>query len=374
MRQYDVAVVGASFAGLALARSAAGAGLSVVVLDRKPEPGASVQTTGILVPEAEREWPVPSALCRPIGRIRLYAPSLHSIDLDRPGYRFFSTDTQELLRWFAREAAHNGAELRWGALFRGASESPHEIPLASHDVRARFLVGADGPQSTVARAFGLGTNRQFLMGVEAELEGVAELPEALHCFLDSRLAPGYLAWVVPGVGLTQVGLATRLPARPRLNLFLDRVRSLFDLSRARIVGGRAGLIPVGGPVNPPARGRVLLAGDAAGLVSPLTAGGIHTALASGRGLGLALCRHLLQGAQSPADSLARSYPRVRTKRLLRAVLHQAPPNWILDYGVRTPPLRALARLVYFHHRGLLDRAAWRDLLARRGSHSSPTVE
>jgi len=374
MKNYDVAIVGASFAGLALARCTAAAGLAVVVLERKPEPGARVHTTGILVPEAQREWPAPARLCRSIERVRLYAPSLRSIDLDRPGYRFLATDTGELLRWYAGEAARAGAEVRCGALFRGASEGAQDVTVTGHNIRARFLVGADGPRSPVARAFGLGTNREFLLGVEVELEGVAALPDALHCFLDSRLAPGYLAWVVPGLGVTQVGLATRLPARPQLHPFLARVRSLFDLRRARIVGGRGGPIPVGGPVHPPARGRVLLAGDAAGLVSPLTAGGIHTALASGRELGLAIRRHLLQRDRSPAESLARLYPRHRTKRLLRAALDRTPPNWLLDYGLRTPPLRALARLVYFHHHGLLAPAAWADLFARHRPHSTDSVE
>lgn len=365
MKRYDVAIVGASFAGLALARSAAQAGLAVIVLERKPDPGASVHTTGILVPEAQREWPPPARLCRPIERVRLYAPDLRAIDLERPGYRFLATDTSELLRWYAAESVCAGAEVRYGARFGGARERAQDVVLSDHDLCARFLVGADGPHSAVARAFGLGTNRRFLAGVEAEVDGVTDLPDALHCFLDSRIAPGYLAWVVPGVGVTQVGLATRLPARPRLDLVFEHCRSLFDFSRARIVGTRGGLIPIGGPVQPPARGRVLLAGDAAGLVSPLTAGGIHTALASGRELGMAIRRHLLEGAPPPAELLARAYPRFRAKRVLRAMLDQAPPNWVLDYALRTAPVRALAQLVYFHHRGLLTSSAWTDLLPWR---------
>jgi 2-polyprenyl-6-methoxyphenol hydroxylase-like FAD-dependent oxidoreductase len=150
---------------------------------------------------------------------------------------------------------------------------------------------------------------------------------------------------------------------------LDRCGSLFDLKGARIAGRRGGLIPVGGPVTPAARGRVLLAGDAAGLVSPLTAGGIHTALASGREMALAIRRHLLEGAPPPAELLAGSYPRHRTKRLLRAALDLTPPNWLLDCALRTPLLPALARLVYFHHRGLLAPAAWADLLRQRPRRS-----
>ena len=70
-------------------------------------------------------------------------------------------------------------------------------------ITARFVLGADGARSHVARAFGLARNRRFLAGVEAEFAATGE-PDAktddyLHCFLDSRLAPGYLGWIVPGV-------------------------------------------------------------------------------------------------------------------------------------------------------------------------------
>ena len=73
-----------------------------------------------------------------------------------------------------------------------------------------FLVGCDGARSRVAESFGLGRNREFLSGVELEFEGVRDLDDdCLHVFIDTKLAPGYIAWVVPGVGITQVGLAVR---------------------------------------------------------------------------------------------------------------------------------------------------------------------
>ncbi len=366
----DVVVVGASFAGLACARAAAARGLRVVVLERKPDPGAAPRTTGLLVKEAAEEISVPPSLTRTIGGVRLYSPSLASVDLDRPGYYFLATDVPGLLRRLAADAAACGAEVLCGTPYAGARLDGDGVRLDPPGIRARFLVGADGARSRVARDFGLGENRDFLVGVEAEYEGVRDLAEdRLHVFLDSELAPGYIAWVVPGVGITQVGLAARVPARPQLEPLLRRVGRLCDLSRARLVARRGGPIPVGGPVRPSAHGPVLLAGDAAGWASPLTAGGIHHALRLGRRAGLAIADHALARGPEPAVALAAELPRFRWKLLLRRSLDLRPPNAVLDAALGSRAFRAFARAVFFHSRGLLSPAAWgnivRDLAARR---------
>lgn len=346
----DVVVVGGGFAGLACARAAAAAGLDVLVLEKKHDVGASPHTTGILVGEVQDAWRFPASMLRPIRGVRLYSPSLRSVDLERPGYAFHATDTPAALRWLAEEAQSAGAEVRTGSAWDGS-------PLP-----CRVLVGADGPRSRVARRHGLGVNREFLVGVEAECEGVRGVDEdRLHCFLDSELAPGYLGWVVPGLGITQVGLACRAPRTPRLDAFVRRLSRLFDFSRARIVGRRGGLIPVGGAVSPFSAPGVLLIGDAAGLVSPLTAGGIAYALRSGDLAGEAIAAHLLDGGPGPADVLSTVLPRFRWKRLLRRAIDMRPPNRLLDALFATPPFLALARTVFFHHRGLFSRAAWADL-------------
>ena len=64
--RFDLVVVGGGFAGLVCARVAAERGLKVAVLERKPEPGAAVHTTGILVKEAAEECAVPEALTRAV--------------------------------------------------------------------------------------------------------------------------------------------------------------------------------------------------------------------------------------------------------------------------------------------------------------------
>lgn len=360
---YDVAIVGAGFAGLACARAAARRGLSVLVLDRRHAPGERVHTTGLVVKEAAERWEIPATLTRRVRGVRLYAPSLASLDLVAAGYYFLATDTPALMRWLAREAARAGARMQFARPWRGARRDGDAFVLAGGGERVRDIVGADGPRSAVAAGFGLGRNTEFLLGVEAEYEGVAGIePDRLHCFLDRTLARGYIGWVVPGVhGVAQVGLACRRPAVPNLPAFERKVASLFAFDAARRTGRRGGLIPVGGPVAPFARDGVLLVGDAAGLVSPLSAGGIHTALASGWAAAHAIADHRHEGAAPPAHALAGTRPRYACKRALRALHDIGAPDAVVDAALATRPFAALARSVYFHHRGLTSVDGWRDL-------------
>jgi flavin-dependent dehydrogenase len=104
-------------------------------------------------------------------------------------------------------------------------------------------------------------------------------------------------------------------------------------------------------VRPFASRDTVLVGDAAGLVSPLTAGGIHTAMRSGRVAGIAIASHLLDGGPALDRALRGSYPRSARKRSMRAAMDRRPPNALIDLALESPRFQALARRVFFHHRG-----------------------
>ena len=370
----DVAIIGASFAGLACAQAAASRGLSVRVYDRQASAGERVRTTGILVKELADAWEIPRVFTRKIHAVRVYAPSLRFVDLCSPGHYFLSTDTRALLQWAAQQAERAGAHLIWGAPYRGAERRGDGVRLHQDGARARILVGADGARSTVARDWSLAVNRSLLVGAEVEVAGVEGLElDALHVFVDRALAPGYIAWAVPGVEITQVGLAAGAGTAlaPRLRGLLDRLTHICDMGRARVVGRRSGLIPVGGPLSRIARGPTLLIGDAAGWVSPLSAGGLHPAVDYGRLAGIALSDHLLDDGPEPARVLQRHVPRYALERLLRASFEAIDADAIVERGLRSPLFRALLRQIFFHHRGLLPREAWRGLReARRAERAA----
>ena len=192
IQRYDLVIVGGSFAGLSCARTAALKGLKVAVIDSNAEPGGRIRTTGIVVKEASDDFDLPARLMRKVRGVRLYSPNDRSVDLSAPGYFFQATDTAGVLRWMAGEAERAGATLLFGRKFETAVEHARGVALTSLGLHAGFLIGADGARSRVAETFGLSRNTRFLAGLEIECEPLEDLdPRFLHCFADSRIAPGY---------------------------------------------------------------------------------------------------------------------------------------------------------------------------------------
>jgi 2-polyprenyl-6-methoxyphenol hydroxylase-like FAD-dependent oxidoreductase len=132
------------------------------------------------------------------------------------------------------------------------------------------------------------------------------------------------------------------------------------LLRAGVAGGlprllkpgkvRAGLIPCGGPVREIAREGAILTGDAAGIVSPVTAGGIHSAWEHGWATGEAIAVHLRDGGPAPERVATEAAPRFRTKRALRCAFDHLQFDWPFDLLLHSAPLRWAAEQVYFRTR------------------------
>jgi digeranylgeranylglycerophospholipid reductase len=359
----DCIVVGASFAGLASAYALARGGLEVTVLEKKHDVGEKLHTTGIIVKDAIDQIALldalPAALVRRIPGVRLYAPNLTYVDLTAPGYYFLATDTPGVMRWLSGQAQAAGARVALGSTFRQAARLQSGFDLGEHGT-TRYLIGADGPRSHVARVLALGMNHRFLMGIEHEYAGL-RIGEAdkLHCFIDRRIAPGYIGWILAGVGGIQAGLARRQSGaawnpRAAMAAFLEKIAPAIDLRDARPTGVRAGVIPCGGVVSQVGASRALLVGDAAGMVSPVTAGGIHTALKHGLAAGNAVADFLQGKAEDPATTLLRSYPSFRSKKLLRFLFDHLQSDAAFNFLLATRAMRAAASLIYFHHKGVFD--------------------
>jgi digeranylgeranylglycerophospholipid reductase len=362
----DCAVVGASFAGLSCARALAQRGFDVTILEKKGDPGEKLHTTGILVKEAAEQNEIlnglPGELVRRIEGVRLYSPNLRHVDLSAPGYYFLATDTPNLMRWLAERARKEGVRIALKQPFAGARRTSDGFDLngTGRISHARFLVGADGPNSRVAQALGLGLNQRFLFGIEHEyaLREIAA-PERLHCFIDKHIAPSYIGWVVRGVHHIQVGLARRtsdkrLTLNAAMEAFLAKIARHFDFRSEQPLSVRAGLIPCGGLVAGVATERALLVGDAAGMVSPVTAGGIHTALKHGWAAGQAIGDCLSGERDDPSKWFVQSYPRFRAKRVLRFLFDHFQNDLAFDLLLATPPMRAAASMIYFHRKGVFS--------------------
>ena len=95
---------------------------------------------------------------------------------------------------------------------------------------------------------------------------------------------------------------------------------------------------------------MLLIGDAAGHVSPLTGGGIRLAFRYGRRAGQLVADHLLRNGPEPGPVIAKELPSYSAKLMLRKIMDIGPPNWVYDWTIGTPLMKWTAERIYFHRR------------------------
>src|SRR5680860_611975 len=364
MEQYDVVVVGAGLAGLEAARGLAERGASVLLVDRRSVVDEKVATTGIFVRRTLQDFDLPKdCLGPPVRDVILASPAGRELHLTSDQVEYRVGRMGRLYRRWLDGAVAAGAVWAPGTTFESAVPVPGgglAVALQSADsprrVEARFMIGADGSRSAVARALGLDVNRRELVGAETVHHGVPlDGPTHFHCVLDPHVAPGYLAWVVHDGEEVHVGVGGqghRYAVAQALREFTQRMQGRYDLDRGTIVERRGGRIPVGGVLPRIANERGLLLGDAAGAVSPLTAGGLDPCLRLSRFAVEVTLAHLASGDPAAlARYDGRWFRRHFRKRLaLRNALVALWTPAALEAGcalLRTPPGRAVARDIFF---------------------------
>jgi flavin-dependent dehydrogenase len=362
----DVLVVGAGLAGLHTARRIALRGLRVLVVDRRASLSTGIRTTGIFVRRTLDDFDLPDHLLGPgVREVLIYPPSRRApvrLVSDRDEYRV--ADIAAVYAHERRAAEAAGARVRLGARYLGTAGGVARFAGAD-PVTARFLVGADGARSRVARDLGLDVNRRFLVGAEL-VHPIAPGGTApvFHCVLDPRVAPGYLGWVIDDGREAHVGVAGD-PAAMRTG-----VRHLLDRFAADAPGRaaptgpvrhRGGPIPVGGVLRRLACPAGLLVGDAAGAVSPLTAGGLDPCLRMSELAAAVTAEYLRTGDQQ----VLRRYDgaALRTRFRGRLLLRRA------FAGIRSP-MAAEAAVVLLRRRA--GRAAAARILFGDGSFPDVT--
>jgi geranylgeranyl reductase len=287
----QVVIAGGGPAGAMCARTLSKSGIRAVVIEASPH-GRKPCAGGIPSLLVER-YGIPELLLkRKTSGVIFQAPSGLQVQVGFPDGLFIATvDRQEFdghLRWSAEDAGATVVEGR----VTGFEEKGRQVMVhykgVDGNVRTTecdFLVGADGATSRIARQ-AMGRALESVVAVQEEIavpEGSLDLLNNC-CLFDysPAVSPDFYGWIFPKVGQVSVGVGTGLHNRDVIGNYLDRMKETHAevLKGGRLIKRNGALIPTGQYPEYGLR-RVLLVGDAAGLVLPACGEGIYFAMRSG---------------------------------------------------------------------------------------------
>ena len=301
--EYDVLVIGAGPGGSMAARYAARHGLKVLLIEKRPEIGVPVRCAeGISrawMDEVEIE-PQEKWIDAEIDGAKIYSPdekSIIKLSAEQAGNEVgFVLNREYFDKYLASLAAQEGAEI-WlkspaveiikgdgyvrGAVVRRFGEKV--------EVRAKIVIGADGFESQVARWAGLNTvlrERDIVSCIQYRMTNIDIEENFTHFFIGS-CAPGGYVWIFPkgrkeanvGIGVALNKLKSKGEVKRYMDDFIEKHEYLKKGSIIQIVTGAVSTCPV--PKRIVDNG-IMLVGDAARLIDPITGGGIANACISGK--------------------------------------------------------------------------------------------
>lgn len=331
---YDVVIAGGGPAGAAAARVLAGRGASVALLDKAVFPRNKL-CGGLLT------WKTVRTLKRVFGldEAELHAAGLVDFQADSYSLRLLGREVSRdqgvhpfllvnrtrfdhHLLGLAREA---GTEVHQGV---GAVHCiPGKGVVATSDGRefsGRFIIGADGANSRLRRALGVDkTAWQANLATALEFHlPRSEAPAPLRDLAEPQLHAGHLkagyGWVFPNSEHLCIGMCGLVGRRSEMRVNLSGFLTMLGIDSVD-VNLKAHPLPYGNWLENPCRERLLLAGDAAGLVEPLLGEGIFYALATGRYAAEAVADALKSGTEGGggADGMDAADPAAAYRARLR---------------------------------------------------------
>jgi geranylgeranyl reductase family protein len=293
---YDAVVIGAGPAGLYAGLRLAQNGLRVALLEEHHVVGLPVHCTGILAREAFDEFDISrdvilneltaARFISPSGRDVVYRPrAVEAVAIDRPAF-----DTH-----LAERAARAGVTFIHGARVTDVTRDAHGVVVtaARHPVvAARSCVLACGGRYALHRHLGLSVPSIYLHTAQKEVP--AAHPGDVELHFGSYVAPKGFGWVVPiwraGRPYARIGVMSEDRSPTHFDRMMARVAARWGIRATDEDPPRQKILPLN-RISRTYGDRLVVVGDAAGLVKPTTGGGIYYSLVSA-----SLAANVLTGA------------------------------------------------------------------------------
>jgi digeranylgeranylglycerophospholipid reductase len=278
---HDAVIVGGGPAGLHAGGQLARSGFSVALFEEHPSSGIPVHCTGVLSADAfERFGLGDDCVLNELQTVCFHAPSGDAVEYTTPSVEAVVIDRARFDTRLAERAALAGVTLCYGERVTAVDVDADGVTVTSGSttMRARAAVLACGASYAVQRRLRLGIPRVLLHSAQAELPADRLNPVEVHFGED--VAPRGFAWAVPVQRerpYVRVGVMCEQQADRHFARVLARIGNRWG---ADLTGGcqpRQKVLPLG-PIERTYGDRLLVIGDAAGLVKATTGGGIYYSL------------------------------------------------------------------------------------------------
>ena len=336
--RYDVIVVGAGPGGSTAARECAERGLSVLLLDKaefprdKPCGGAVTIRAAELLP-----FSLTDVVERTLSGMHLTLRRSRGVSRHSSENLVYMTQRSRFDAFLVEQALNAGVELQERAAVRAVDRHASHVVVRTGDgsYEGSTLVAADGANGQTARMAGLELNLLHGIAFEGNITPTGRFPAEWEDSFGMDLggvAGGY-GWVFPKRDHLNIGIGGWKYVGPTLRALLDRLVRSYGFDPVDLWGLRGFHLPLRRSNTPLVDGNVLLVGDAAGLLDPLTGEGIFAAIWSGS----AAAKHLsaFSAGEEPDLSGYREdverelVPDLSVARQFQDLLHLAPGVYMM---------------------------------------------
>ncbi|MBI2085049.1 MAG: NAD(P)/FAD-dependent oxidoreductase [Candidatus Aenigmarchaeota archaeon] len=268
MTEYDLVVIGAGSAGLNTAIQCSQSGLNVAVIEEHKKIGFPRHCSGLYSTRFLTMMDVGDNFYEhEVSGAKFHSPSGRTIDLMRKERVAFVINRELLDAHLGNVAKENGVEIfpDTKVLDFTSDENSASVATQNKIFNTKLICGADGSNSFVAKKLGFAAPKK-LNGIMA-ITNEQDNSNCVDLFFDNKLYPGFFAWKIPRGKTTEYGIAGDIgPANVNnFNNFLSK----FGVDKYEL---SSGVIPYG--FQKSYSNRILLVGDAASQVKPLTGGGV----------------------------------------------------------------------------------------------------